>query len=274
GLLGIATSFGLLPLGSIMLHYGRLEGFFKDENVFGAWCVPICVYAIARLVALRGGRRWWWLATLVIGALVVLLTYSRGAWINLALSAAVFYILRLVSVGSPRSKIITIAALPLAITALGVALFEVLSMDAVQDMLETRLKMQSYDTHRFATQEEAVRAALEHPLGIGPGQSELVFERAAHSTYVRSLVENGFLGFLSLVAFMALSGARAAWYAVDALDDEQQLLFAVVAGAMAGLLVESLVIDSIHWRHFFVVLALAWLPCRGGALRRRRGATR
>ncbi|NVB37195.1 hypothetical protein G6O69_37460 [Pseudenhygromyxa sp. WMMC2535] len=271
GVLGVATSLGLLPLGELMLHNGRLNGLFKDGNVFGAWSVPIAVYALARLMALHGRRRWWWLGCLLVAALVILLTYSRGAWINFALSAAVFFALRLLSVGSPRAKLITMIALPVAIVALAAALFEVLSLDAVQDMLAMRLKMQSYDTHRFATQEEALLTSLEHPLGIGPGQSEHTFGRATHSTYVRTLIENGFLGLLSLTAFMVLSGARAAWYAIDAADDEEQLLCAAIAAGIVGLLVESLVIDSIHWRHAFVILALAWMPLRGGALRRRAG---
>jgi hypothetical protein len=33
---------------------------------------------------------------------------------------------------------------------------------------------------------------------------------------------------------------------------------AALLGAWVGLLVNSLVIDSLHWRHFWVIAALVW----------------
>ena len=50
---------------------------------------------------------------------------------------------------------------------------------------------QSYDTERFGAQALGLRLAEENPIGIGPGQFELVAPLSAHSTYVRALGRGG-----------------------------------------------------------------------------------
>ena len=54
-----------------------------------------------------------------------------------------------------------------------------------------------------------------------------------------------------------------------------QGLFVVSTAAFAGLVVEGLVIDSDHWRHLFIVMALIWgLSDAAGIGRRPSGTVR
>jgi hypothetical protein len=257
----IAAYFGLAPLRELVAPAGRMHGFFKDPNVFGAFLVPPAVWATSRLVTLERGHRAGWVLTLVACGVGIFLSYSRGAWISLGVALLCFFLLRMGG-GTQRARVMTLLAVPVAALLLGFALQRLTEVGTVQEMLEIRLGMQSYDTDRFATQREAIEAAVRTPLGIGPGQTELVFDRAAHNSYVRGFVENGYLGGLSLVVLMWASLLRAGWLALAVKEPRLQVAMAVVAASLAAICVESMVIDAIHWRHLWLLSAMAWTPAQ------------
>lgn len=256
----IASYFGAFPFAERLAHAGRLHALFKDANVLGAWLVAPVVWATSRMVSLERASRAWWGFVLVVCGVGVLLTYSRGAWISVGVALLVFFGLRMLAFGSARARVMTLLAVPVAIVLLAVALDRLANVAIVQDMLSQRLGAQHYDVDRFATQRDALEVAVERPLGIGPGQVEKTFVRAAHNAYVRGFVENGYLGGLALVLILFGSLLRATWLAIDSRDGAVQTTMAVVAGCMAAICVESLVIDSVHWRHAWVLAALAWTP--------------
>jgi hypothetical protein len=255
----IASYFGVLPLRELLVPDGRMQGYFKDPNVFGAYMVPPAVWAAARLVTLERGHRIGWAVALVVCSIGVFLSYSRGAWISLGVAMLTFFLLRLGG-GTPRARVMTLLAVPVAALLLAIALERLAEVGMIKDMLEMRLGMQAYDTDRFATQRQASETALGTPLGIGPGQTELIFHRAAHNSYVRGFVENGYLGGLSLTILLVASLLRATWIALGAREPRLQVAMAVVAASLAAICVESLVIDAVHWRHLWVLSAMAWTP--------------
>jgi O-antigen ligase len=259
-IIGIAAYFGALPFGEQLAPQGRMEVFFKDANVLGAYLVAPAVWSASRLMSLERGTRLPWAFALVVCGTGILLTYSRGAWISLAVAMLIFLVLRLIGFGSRRSRLMTLLALPVAAVLLAVALDRLVDVGVVQDMLELRLGPQAYDVDRFATQREAFEVATARPFGIGPGQSERVFTRAAHNTYVRGLVENGYLGGLTLAGIMFSSLLMAIWSALSSREPRLQVAMAVVAASLAAVCVESVVIDTVHWRHLWVLAALAWTP--------------
>jgi O-antigen ligase len=256
----IASYFGAFPFVEQLAEGGRLHALFKDANVLGAWLVAPTVWATSRLVSLERSARLPWLFVLIVSGMGLLLTYSRGAWISVGVALLMFFGLRMVAFGSARARVMTLLAVPVAIVVLAVALDRLANVGVVQDMLTQRLGPQHYDVDRFATQQDALQVALETPLGIGPGQVEKTFVRAAHNAYVRGFVENGYLGGLALVLILFGSLLRSSWLAIDSRDPALQTAMAVVAGSMAAVCVESLVIDSVHWRHAWVLAALAWTP--------------
>ncbi|MFO7563231.1 MAG: O-antigen ligase family protein [Enhygromyxa sp.] len=257
--ISIAAYFNLLPLRALLVPNGRMLGFFKDPNVFGAFLVPPAVWAVARLVSLERGLRAGWALVLVVCSTGVFLSYSRGAWISLAVALLIFFLLRLGG-GTTRARVMMLLAVPFAALLLAVAFERLLEVGSISEMLEHRLSRQAYDNERFATQREATEAALRSPLGIGPGQTELIFHRAAHNSYVRGFVENGYLGGLSLTALLFASLLRATWLALALKEPRLQVAMAVVAASLAAIAVESLVIDCVHWRHMWLLSALAWTP--------------
>jgi hypothetical protein len=118
---------------------------------------------------------------------------------------------------------------------------------------------QTYDSVRFARQAAGVEAGLTHVFGIGPGQ---LFH--AHSLYARTLGEYGIPGFISLLACFFIVFASVSLRAMQETSKPYGLSPRVMCACFAGLLMNSLVIDTIHWRHFWVVFALSWTVASAG----------
>ncbi len=268
----IASYFGAFPFAERLAHASRLHALFKDANVLGAWLVAPLVWATSRMVSLERASRPFWGFVLIVCGVGVLLTYSRGAWISAGLALPAFFALRLVAVGTARGRVMMLLAVPVALVLLALALDRLANVAVVQDMLTQRLGAQHYDVDRFATQRDALEVAIERPLGIGPGQVEKTFVRAAHNAYVRGFVENGYLGGVTLALLLFGGMLRATWVAISSRDTALQTAMAVVAGCLAAICVESVVIDSVHWRHTWVLAALAWTPLRVADTSRRDAA--
>jgi O-antigen ligase len=122
--------------------------------------------------------------------------------------------------------------------------------------------LQGYDLDRFETQRLALERGLEKPLGFGPGQAEVLFAVVTHSTYIRVLFENGVIGFAAMTLFLLFSLTRSIRLAVSLRDPRGKMLFTFTAACIGGYLVNSAVIDTLHWRHIWLFLALAWTSTR------------
>ena len=102
-----------------------------------------------------------------------------------------------------------------------------------------------------------IESAERYPLGIGPGQFESYASISAHSTYVRALAEQGLPGLILICALLVSTVAAAVGNAVAG-RETYGIGSAALLGAFCGILVNSVVIDTLHWRHFWIVVALIW----------------
>jgi O-antigen ligase len=258
--LGIAAYLGFPGLREVMAPRGRLWGMFKDANVYGAYLVPAALYGVAQLIGQRTRHRLLWVGVVLACAGAVFLSFSRGAWGNIAAASGIFFVLFTFAAGFSRTWWRAMIVAPVLLVGAAVVTYQLLSVDAISEMFEMRFGLQSYDTLRFSNQQDVLTTALEHPLGLGPGATEREFQVAAHSVYIWALMETGLLGFLSLVGLMVVSVARATWLAVSARSLQHRLVFAVIAASLCAMYGEAAIIDVIHWRHFWVFLAFAWCP--------------
>jgi O-antigen ligase len=130
-----------------------------------------------------------------------------------------------------------------------------LTRSNLDDYFQSRLSLQSYDSERFATQSLALDVSADQPLGIGPGQwTDERYGHATHSLYLRVLAENGWLALVGFGVFVAACMAIAFRGAVR--PGGSRGLYAASFGVLFGIVVESAVIDTLHWRHFMFCLAL------------------
>jgi O-antigen ligase len=255
-LLGSLAYFGVGAL-DILLRFGRIQGLFKDPNVFGPFLIPPMLYLLALL--LIGAK---FTPSIMMSVLIlmlgILLSFSRAAWINAVLATVLMIAMMWLARRRLPLRISFNRLIPLVALLFGFALL-ILAQPATKSFLEERSQLQAYDTDRFATQAEALDSFVNHPLGIGPGEVELAFDYATHSSYARTAAEYGILGLIVMFFLLILTLIRV-WRMAYA----GSLLHIIALSALLGLLVNSGVVDTIHWRHFWVVLAFCWFPMTVG----------
>jgi O-antigen ligase len=236
----------------------RAAGFFKDPNVFGPFLVPIAVIMLEqqisprlpKLLKLRTVTFWVLLAALSLG---VLFSYSRAAWGNYAIAIAVMLLSSSVRRRGTRGAM---KALVVLLATAGVALV-VLSATGSITFLEQRARLQSYDSKRFAAQDFGWKLGWTHPVGIGPGQFRFHYPVESHSTFIRTFSEQGFLGLTLWVAVLLVTLVIALRNVMRG-RDTYGIGSSALLGAWCGLIFNSAVVDTLHWRHLWLVAALIW----------------
>jgi O-antigen ligase len=256
-----AALFAPFPGAEAFVSGPRAQGLFKDPNVFGPFLVPAALLLLEETVAPRL-LRWRPTTKLVVLSVLtvgIVFSFSRAAWLNLAVGTLVLLaVLALRRGGGRRAMTLLVVTL-----VAGAALFGVVAATSSLGFLTERAAFQDYDVQRFGAQASGLEIAAEHPLGIGPGQFERISELSAHSTYVRALAEEGVLGALVVLGLMLLTlgfAARNVALGVDTYGIGSAALLA----AWCGLLANSSFVDTLHWRHLWLVAALIWA---GTALR-------
>jgi uncharacterized membrane protein YdcZ (DUF606 family) len=243
GFLGFDLPFAVLDWSV------RGVGFFKDPNVFGPFALVSALWLIYLVMQssskpFRNGLMAFLALLMAFGAI---LSLSRAVWFNLFVSSCIilFFVFRRDS----RRGIIFMAIM---------ASFALVAVSSIQffglnSLVEDRMQLLDYDIERFSIQAAGIITGLTHPLGVGPG----VWSNA-HSLYARTLAEQGVVGLLSLLSL--LGGIVFATFNL-ALKEKYHLRVIsakVILAIVIGQLINSFVIDSIHWRHFWFILGIAW----------------
>jgi O-antigen ligase len=254
--LGLLALFVAVPGRDLIVGEGRIVALFKDPNVFGAFVIPVALILIEEILSPRlfRMRRVLKVCLLLVLALGILFSYSRGSWANLAVGVVVLLtVLALRRRGGRK----VFPALCLMLVA-GLLVAGAVSLSGSADFLVERAQLQSYDADRFGAWVAGLEPAQQYPFGVGPGQFEQIASISAHSTYVRTIAEQGLPGLLSIAALMIFTLAAAVGNAAGG-RDTYGIGSAALLAAWCGLLVNSFVIDTLHWRHLWVVAALIWV---------------
>jgi O-antigen ligase len=259
--IAVLCYFNLAPFGEWVLFYDRIKGFFKDPNVFAPYLVIVAVYAVHR--ALPAGALWRrlsWLVSCLVASVGVLLCYSRAGWMNYVVTLLLFFLFTSISKRGVSSSFRNLVYFAIFAAIIAGAFAYAMTIPQISEVLLYRAEMQAYDADRFANFIAALRLGLNNPLGVGPGQSFLTLDYATHNLYLRTFSENGVIGFLTFSAFALAALIRSVVLSQKAANLVQRSLFAVVAAALCGALLNSFTIDTLHWRHLWLLLALGWMP--------------
>jgi hypothetical protein len=208
-------------------------------------------------------------------ALGVFLSFSRGAWLNLALALAIYGWLAYVTAANEERRRRIWRLIGLSVLAVALVIIAALQVDAITALLSERASLtQSYDVGpegRFGGQEKALALVLENPLGIGATIFSTVHHHEeVHNVYLSMFLNAGWLGggmFMIMIGWTALLGLRLAFQRSPA----QPLVLIAVAAFIANAL-EGVIIDLDHWRHVYLLMALIWGASSAAA--RQRGAAR
>src|ERR1700687_1821740 len=258
---GIAGYFNLVPGGHDLLTlYDRASGTFKDPNVLGAFLILPALFALQSVVSDDFRKSFRSTIALGIMALAILLAFSRAAWGGLAITSGFMLALMVLTSRSraQRSRIIVMAVVTAIIVVALIAVL--LSFDSIAEMFKQRASFdQSYDEGRFGRFGRHIlgaEMALDLPFGIGPLQFHKYFPEDTHNSYLNAFMSGGWIAgvcYPALVFVTCVLGFRYVFVRVP-----WQRTYLAIFAAFLGTVGESFIIDTDHWRHFWMMLGAMW----------------
>ncbi|MEL6374069.1 MAG: O-antigen ligase family protein [Pseudomonadota bacterium] len=269
---GLVGYFSLVPGGyELFTKFGRAAGTFKDPNVFGPFIAFAAVYALRLTLDSRGRKALAPLALLLLLTGALLLSFSRGAWINFAVAALILVYLTFVTTREPRARGRLLRLIAMVAAAGTLALVIAVQFEQVAGLLSERATLsQSYDSGpegRFGGQAKAVDLILRHPLGLGAAEFQKWFHHEdVHNVYLVMFLNGGWIGGLAYLLAVALPLVLGLGVALQ--RGPAQPLVIVVYAAFCGTALEGVIIDTDHWRHFYLqaglLVGLMCAPRAGG----------
>jgi hypothetical protein len=257
----VAGYLNLVPGGyDLLTLYGRARGTFKDPNVLGAFLILPALFTLQSVVsdhfakACRNG------IAFGLMTLAILLAFSRAAWGGLAITAAFMLAMMILTsrTSAQRSRIVIISVVAIVLLVLLIAVL--LSFDSIADMFRQRASFdQSYDEGRFGRFGRHILGAdmaLDLPFGIGPLQFHNYFPEDTHNSYLNAFMSGGWLAGLcypTLIAITIVMGFRHLMKPVP-----WQRIYLAIFAAFLGTVGEAFIIDTDHWRHFWMMLGTMW----------------
>jgi len=236
--LGVTTPF---------TRYGlRLSGMLLDPNAYGGLLVValvICEGASWGPAPLfRGPTLWISRLTLALG---ILFTFSRSAWMGLALALLLLVVMRPTLI--VRLVLVTLTGAPCLVVLLGNRFLPIF-----EEMASRPKQVQE----RFDLIHEALQLYSLHPfLGGGLGSFRLAAGEVAHNSVMWFLADFGPLGVVVLMGFLACFFARA-WFAYRFAPASEQPLVLALLSAHAAMLGVAMGIEAFYQRHWWLIFSL------------------
>ncbi|TCD14624.1 hypothetical protein E0D97_10050 [Oricola cellulosilytica] len=260
-LAGIAGYFSLLPGAEMFTLYGRAKGAFQDPNVFAPYLILPALYNLrAVLTGPRLSRSLIPITVLCVLTFGVFLSFSRAAWglyllCSLLLMAALF-----TGSSSSRFRLRMIAMSCFVLLAVAATLVIALQFESVRELFLERARLvQDYDAGpggRFGHQITGFLLAMETPFGIGPLEFGRIYGADTHNIWLKSLFDYSWLGFAAYVTL--LTATLAGGFRILFRDRPWQPYLLCAYIVFLGHVLIGNVIDTDHWRHFYVLLGIIW----------------
>ena len=159
---------------------------------------------------------------------------------------------------APRFRIFGLSAA--SVVSVAALLAILLSFNSIGGMFVERAQLiQNYDVGsggRFRLQELALEALLKFPNGMGPFEFARVHGLQQHNVYLQAFMVYGWIGGMAYILLLAATF----WVAMRSVfvrTPWQPYLITALA-AFVGEVLEGFVIDTDHWRHFFLLLGMIW----------------
>ena len=196
------------------IHHLRAFSTLRGTNPLGAYLVVV----LSLIAVLFYKRRQWWLGAVFVAGLGALcLTFSRSAWVGLAISLIIisWNVLK-----TKRAKQLALGSVACLVVLAGIVTAALWHNTAFQDAVfhtddRSTIKISSNQAHSSALK-NGVTDLLHEPLGRGPGTAgpASVYNnhpaRIAENYFVQIGQETGWAGLLIFVA-INLVVARALW---------------------------------------------------------------
>jgi O-antigen ligase len=243
-----------------LTRFGRAKGAFKDPNVFGPFLSLPSLIITRDLIVKPFRKTWFLLPPLLLMLAGALFSFSRAAWFLMAFGIVVLWIVVFLNERDALKKIRLIIIAIAGLTLLMLALAIVLSIPEIGNMFTERAKLvQSYDgarLGRLARHWIGFEWVSYMPFGIGPLEFGVIFGEDPHNVYLKSFLGYGWLGGVSywVLVLWTLAKLGPMMFRDRPWQDVAQVVFA----SLLGHTIIGWIIDSDHWRHFFMLWGIAW----------------
>jgi len=259
-LAGVIGYLELFPGADQFTRYGRAQGTFKDPNVFGPFLVPPAVYAFMKYIHGKDWKRFLYIGVLAFISVGVLLSFSRAAWAHFIVSLLIAMAAIALTAQRPSERYSLVVFIIVAgvIGVLGLSVL--LNIESFKELFLHRFSLtQGYDSGgqgRFDGQAKAATLILENPWGIGANEFLRYWHEAPHSVYLTNFLSGGWvagLAYIALIIATVFIGFKTAFS-----HTPYRFHMIIAISSFAFLAVVGFVVDSDHWRHFFVLLGAVW----------------
>jgi len=270
--LAITGYFGLLPGSEVFTRYGRASGAFQDPNVFGPFLVAPATFLLYRLYTGPLARFVIYVPVFLVLLAGIFLSFSRGAWGLFLLSALLLTIVLLAQQSRGATKLRIVVLCILATAGAILALLAILQLPGVSELFSTRAHLeQDYDSGkfgRFGRYTIGLDMAIQHPFGIGPLVFGKLLGEDTHNIWLKAFLDYGWIGFAAYVLLVTITIAAGAKLLFR--QNWWQPYFICAYVTLIGHVLLGSIIDTDHWRHFYVLIGLVWGAIALEAKRSRR----
>jgi hypothetical protein len=239
---------------------GRVNGTFKDPNVYGSYMVLAAAYLMHGTIL--GNKRTLLvtipsLAAVCIG---VFLSFSRGSWGATLLAMVVVTIAAYVTSDNPRTRrrIVWMSAAAIAIGL--IAILAVLADDDARKFFLMRATLtQEYDegvTGRFGNQLRSLPMLPNLPFGFGPLRFRTVFELDPHNSFIGAFANEGWMG--GFVWIMMTIMSTFVGFRLMTTPSPYRRLAQIFFPALFATMLQGFQIDIDHWRQLYIMLGAVW----------------
>ncbi|MDO8914779.1 MAG: O-antigen ligase family protein [Coriobacteriia bacterium] len=272
GVAALLEYFKLFALQPAIVLVGsgvRSRVTFKDPNILGSFLAPAALLGISAVPTLPAARsRLLAIAGITLTLAGIACTQSRGAFLGVAVGAAVLLLLARVPF---KRKMLAVAGA----VVVGAVLTAALAGNPVFRQRVLDIGSDESAMTRVWMAQSALRAWVDHPMGVGIGDFKVVYPDYAdprvrvsltesHTMYTTLLVEIGFLGFAA-AAFLALRWFGAARSALSADDPRVSALARGTLAAGFALGAQAFTYSLEPSKYLWLVIGLGFAAERLGA---------
>jgi len=259
-ILGMLGYFHAFPGAEMFTRYERAAGAFQDPNVFGPFLALPGIWLLYRVLTGSPLKMLLYAVPLLIIVGGIFLSFSRGAWGLFGASAILLTAVLFLQSTSGMFRLRIVVMSIAAFLFLALAFLIALQIPAVADLFTVRAQLvQEYDgarLGRFARYGIGFALALEKPFGIGPLVFGQIYGEDTHNIWLKTLMDYGWLGFVSYLTLILWTLAAGFRILFRTRPWQPYLLCAYVV--LIGHIALGSVIDTDHWRHFYLLLGLIW----------------
>lgn len=186
-------------------QYHRIQSTLRGPNPFGAYLILIisaCFINIAK-------NRWFKIVLIFLSTIALFFTYSRSAYVGLALSLVILYYLIKLKKKWRKQFIIVCGVIILIAASLTLVLrHNNVAENVLFHTSNSSTSPQSSNAQRVNGLESGIKQVLHQPFGQGPGTAG---PASVHNKYPARISENYYIqiaqetGWLGLIVFIAIN---------------------------------------------------------------------